>query len=155
MGEPEPAKPLLDEVARRLPAGRRSLLAARLALERAFLQLNEDAPQAAVASAATGVDLVAKLLGKEHPEYFEAVLLLSQARIHSDQCVQALPDIDDVMRQLARPPGKQRPIATAFRGLRARCLRKLNRLDEASAEFKNNDAAAMQLFGARLAGLCG
>jgi tetratricopeptide (TPR) repeat protein len=148
LGETAPARKLVDEVARQLPAGRPSLLAARLALERAFVQIYEDDPEAAVASAQSGADLLAKLVGKDHPEYFEAVLLLTQARTHADQCAEAMRDIDDVLQRLARPSSMQKPMAAVFRGLRSRCLRSLDRLDEAAAEFKTNEASIIQLFGA-------
>lgn len=104
--------------------------------------------EAAVASARTGVDLLAKLVGKNDPEYFEAVLLLTQARTHTDECTEAMRDIDDVLPRLAHPGSTQKPIAAVFRGLRARCLRTLDRLDEAAAEFKTNEASIIRLFGA-------
>ena len=148
LGETDPARKLLDEVARQLPAGRPSLMSARLALERGFLQIYDDDPEAAVVSAQSGADQLAQLLGKDHPEYFEAVLLLAQARTHADQCVEALHDIDEILPRLARPSAMQKPMAPVFRGLRSRCLRTLDRLDEAAAEFKANEGAIKQLFGA-------
>jgi hypothetical protein len=57
-------------------------------------------------------------------------------------------DIDDVLPRLAHPGSTQKPIAAVFRGLRSRCLRTLDRLDEAAAEFKANEASIIQLFGA-------
>jgi tetratricopeptide (TPR) repeat protein len=57
-------------------------------------------------------------------------------------------DIDDVLPRLARPGSTPKPIAAVFRGLRARCLRTLGRLDEAAAQFKANEAAVIKLFGA-------
>jgi tetratricopeptide (TPR) repeat protein len=57
-------------------------------------------------------------------------------------------DIDDVLPRLSRPGSTQKPIAAVFRGLRSRCLRTLDRIDEAAAEFKSNEASVIQLFGA-------
>ena len=148
LGETDPAKKLLDEVARQLPAAPPTLLTARLALERAFMEVIAGDPEAAVAHAQTGADQLAKLSGKDDPDYFEAVLLLTQARTHTDQCAEAMRDIDDVLPRLAHPGSTQKPIAAVFRGLRSRCLRTLDRLDEAAAEFKANEASIIQLFGA-------
>jgi len=148
LGETDPARKLLDEVAKQLPAGPPSLLTARLALERGFMEVIAGDPEAAVAHAQTGVDLLAKLSGKDDPDYFEAVLLLTQARTHTEQCAEAMHDIDDVLPRLTRPGSMQKPIAAVFRGLRSRCLRTLDRLDEAAAEFKTNEASIVQLFGA-------
>jgi tetratricopeptide (TPR) repeat protein len=148
LGQTEPAKKLLDEVAKQLPAGSSGMLAARLALERAFMEIIDGDGEAAVASAQIGVNLLTKLVGKNDPEYFEAVLLLTQARTHADQCTEAMRDIDDVLPRLVHPGSTQKPIAAVFRGLRSRCLRALDRFDEAAAEFKANEASIIQLFGA-------
>lgn len=141
---------ILDEVERSLRAMPPGQHLANLWMVRSYLKLNAREPQEAVKAAQAGADLIGQLRGKQTIEYLQALRELTRAQYHADQCEQALPNIDYALRQLPLTVGSDtHPEIMTIRGVRARCLKDLQRYDESLADFERNDAEVQAVYGAR------
>lgn len=146
----EGARQLLDEVERTLRGRAPSLPLAHAWQTRSYLLLNRREPAQAVKAAQAGADLIGKLKGRQDLEYLQALRELTRAQYHADQCAQALPNIDFALRQLPITVGSDtHPEITVIRGVRARCLRDLQRYDESLADFERNDPQVRATYGER------
>ena len=146
IGDLKRAAEWLDDVEAHLATGGARVQAEALGM-RSYLLLNQQRPREAVAPAERAVALLAKANGNESLSTLQAMLELARARYHADRCAEAMPEIDRAMDLVPRVASPTHSVVTLFRGVRARCLKDLNRLDESAAEFERNDAGVRTIFG--------
>lgn len=125
------------------------LILANALQQRSFLFTNQNQATKAIAPATEAAAIARRIIGENDPEYIGILLAQVRAQYLADDCEHALPEVDRALPRMPAIFGSPlHPLITAFRGVRARCLKDLNRLDEASEEFERTDSAVRADYGA-------